>query len=130
MGLAVDAADAAVGIDDGNGVIERRSGTLIEAHRNDNAQLRSQRLHLTHCRILRRRGRQRIGLVPAFLTEIAVLEQLRQQDDLRTVRRRTAHHFRRSPAVLFGVCGARHLHRCNCYFTHEKRSFLLRESAG
>ena len=92
---------------------------LEEAGRDVDAQLRGERLHRAHRRMLGGRpgiGEQALILDPA---EIFALEKFGGQDDLRTLRRRLADEARHVGDVAVDVGGEAKLQRGDGDFSHR-----------
>src|SRR5690606_1803092 len=109
MALAIDAKQAAVGIDDRDGIEARATGQLEEADRQHDLQFGGNLLEMPDRRIVGHRGGQlqicRVGL----LAEVGRFEQLLNQDDLRTLAGGLAHQTFGVGDVRLAVPGTGHL---------------------
>ena len=104
MAFAVDAKDAPVGIDDGDGVEIGLPRAFEERHRQDDTQFARQRGEAGDQRMaLNRRGPVEIARVLGD-TEIGAVEQFLQQDHLPAFGRRATDH-RLGPVGIGGVVG-------------------------
>ncbi len=94
VALAVGAEHRAVGVDDHDGVEERLAGALVDAQRQDDAELGGDASEVRDRRMAVERDRPGRSARAAVLAEVRPFEQFGDQDDLRALARQ-----RRAPAA-------------------------------
>ena len=125
MGLAVDAQQAAVGVQHGHTVEQALAVLFIKADRHSQFQLPAYLGKTLHSGIFVHRQRIVVVLVPAFLAEVRTFKQLGQQNDLRPFGGGLTDQFFGVGQILGRVGGAGHLDRRDRDLCH-RRSLLLR----
>ncbi|MNN15956.1 hypothetical protein D3C81_1290770 [compost metagenome] len=109
MALAVDAEQAAVGIDDRDAVEAGAAGALEEADRQHDLQLLGELLEVCDGGVLFNRGGELQVVRIRLLAEVRGFEQFLDQDDLRTLGGSLAYQFLGVGDIRGAIPGAGHL---------------------
>src|SRR5580700_10160186 len=116
VSLAVEAAERAVGIENGGGVVIDAGCALLKQRRNqDDAMLPRRRRKFFAAGAGDGFGQVEQRMIFA-LTKILALEQFGQADDLRSASGGVAHAFQSLGEILFRLGAARHLHQGHAKF--------------
>ena len=118
MGLSIDPKVRSVRIEDRDGVEQALSVLLIETDRKNDFELLRDLCKMFYSIVFLHRLRKLIIFVLALLAEILALKELREQDDLGSVRCRFSHESLRVCDIRIHVSCAAHLYRCDFYFSH------------